>query len=99
MAKPTLEEYILSLDNKLLGHNDYQYYNEACKQEDLQLREWLTELRTRRRTCKQYAQRLKELGEDIMPNSSAVLTEVTNRHVFRDRQIANQLERKEENHE
>lgn len=55
MAKPTLEEYILSLDNKLLGHNDYQYYNEACKQEDLQLREWLTELRTRRRTCKQYA--------------------------------------------
>lgn len=98
MAKPTLEEYILSLDNKLLGHNDYQYYNEACKQEDLQLREWLTELRTRRRTCKQYAQRLKEF-EDITSNSSAVLTEVTNRHVFRERQIAKQLERKEESHE
>ena len=35
---PTLEEYIIMLDNHQLGWNGYTYPNEACKEEEYQLR-------------------------------------------------------------
>ena len=58
----TLEAYILQIDNHLLGYNGYEYYNEACKEEDLQLRTWLQELRVRRRSCKTYSAALKKVN-------------------------------------
>ena len=61
MALPTLEEYIIMLDNHQLGFNGYSYYNEACKAEELQLRNWLQELRVRRRSCKTYAAAMKKV--------------------------------------
>mgnify|MGYP002520124154 CR=1 FL=1 len=66
----TLEAYILQIDNHLLGFNGYEYYNEACKEEDLQLRTWLQELRVRRRSCKTYSAALRKVNpkteEDII---------------------------------
>ena len=57
-----LERYILQIDNHLLGFNGYEYRNEACKEEDLQLRTWLQELRVRRRSCKTYSMALRKVN-------------------------------------
>lgn len=59
---PTLEQAIILIDNHLLGWNGYEYPNEACKEEDLQLRNWLQELRVRRRSCKTYAAALRKVN-------------------------------------
>lgn len=59
---PTLEEYILMIDNHQLGWNGFEYYNEACKEEDLQLRNWLQELRVRRRSCKTYKAAMRKVN-------------------------------------
>lgn len=61
-AEMALEAYILQIDNHLLGFNGYEYYNEACKYEDLQLRTWLQELRVRRRSCKTYNAALRKVN-------------------------------------
>lgn len=59
---PTLEQKIIQLDNHILGWNGYEYPNEACKKEDLQLRNWLQELRVRQRSCKTYADALRKVN-------------------------------------
>ena len=65
--KPTLEEYIIMLDNHQLGWNGYTYPNEACKKEEYQLRTWLQELRVRRRSCKTYAMAMKKVNPKSEP--------------------------------
>ena len=62
MSLPTLEEYILMIDDHQLGWNGFKYYNEAYKEEDLQLRNWLQELRVRRRSCKTYNMALRKVN-------------------------------------
>lgn len=74
MAKEmTLEAYILQIDNHLLGFNGYEYYNEACKEEDLQLRTWLQELRVRRRSCKTYSMALRKVNPKTEADTIAEL--------------------------
>ena len=59
---PTLEECILFIDNRQLGWNGYKYYNEAYKEEELQIRNWLQELRVRRRSCKTYNAAMRKVN-------------------------------------
>lgn len=62
MKEYSLEEVIVIYDNHLLGWNGYEYPNEAQRLEDLQFRNWLQELRVRRRTCKTYASAMKKIN-------------------------------------
>lgn len=65
---PTLEEYIIMLDNHQLGWNGYTYPNEACKEEEYQLRTWLQELRVRRRSCKTYSAAMRKVNPKSEPD-------------------------------
>lgn len=65
---PTLEEYIITLDNHQLGWNGYTYANEACKKEEYQLRTWLQELRVRRRSCKTYSVAMRKVSPKSEPD-------------------------------
>lgn len=90
MAMPTLEEYIIMLDNRQLGFNGYEYYNEACKQEEYQLRTWLQELRVRRRSCKTYAAAMKKVD----PKSE---TEIIEALIAENEELRAQLMRRNDN--
>lgn len=95
----TLEEFIIQLDNRIVGFNDYKYYNDAQREEDIQLRNWLQELRVRRRTCNQYAKALKEANISVIPDKENFFEEIVKRNRHEEEQAIKNLKIEGNNNE
>lgn len=69
----TLEETIIHIDNKQLGYSNFGYCNEADKAEELQLRNWLQELRSLRKVRKVLLSAMKRINPRT---ESEIMTEL-----------------------